>query len=102
VGNKSIEHLQEVSGGAQGRLGTGLEALRGSISERTPDSRVAARLRWDKELAGSAIRARMLQPGVVELQGTLGAESQRARALQVAQTTTGVEQVVDLLQVAGS
>jgi hypothetical protein len=101
VGALSVEHLQEISGGPHGRVGTGLEALRGSISDLTPDSRVTARLRWDKELAGSSIRARMQQPGVVELQGTLQEESQRNRAIEVAKTTTGVEQVVDLLQVAG-
>jgi hypothetical protein len=63
-------------------------------------ARVAARLRWDKGLEGLAIRVRAAG-GTVELKGTVQHPGQRQRAVELAQTTAGVEKVTDLIRLGG-
>jgi hypothetical protein len=65
----------------------------------TLQARVAARLRWDRGLEGLPIEVRAAG-GVVELKGTVEHPGQRQRALELAQTTAGVEKVNDLLRLA--
>jgi osmotically-inducible protein OsmY len=60
------------------------------------DGRVAARLRWDRELAGAAIQVVHVSDGV-ELRGTVHDYEQHRRAVMIAETTTGVEGVKDSL-----
>ena len=60
---------------------------------------MTARLRWDKALGGTRITVQAAG-GVVELRGTVGTDNQRRRALDVTETTTGVERVVDALEIA--
>jgi osmotically-inducible protein OsmY len=75
--------------------------VRGSLGDAALGSRVAARLRWDRYLAESDIRPRSQEPGVVILDGTVPDTAHRRRALELARSTLGVEQVVDELKVAG-
>jgi hypothetical protein len=61
------------------------------------DLRVSARLRWDKTLAAIPIEVKS-SGGVVELRGKVQGLTQRRRAVEIAETTAGVEKVSDLLQ----
>jgi hypothetical protein len=63
-------------------------------------ARVAARLRWDKALADVPIEVQS-QGGVVELRGKVRDLTQRRRAIEIAETTAGVERVNDQLQSEG-
>src|SRR5262245_962339 len=60
---------------------TGLQALQVNLDELTLDARVSARLRWDKDLAGSQIQVQV-RDGAVELKGTVRDLPQRRRAVQ--------------------
>jgi|SRR6516225_9301008 osmotically-inducible protein OsmY len=91
VGRKVAAKLEGVGGGAQEKLADGWQAV-------ALDARVAARLRWDKALGGTRIEVRA-SGGVVELRGSVGNENQRRRAIDVAETTSGVERVTDALEV---
>jgi hypothetical protein len=66
--------------------------------EETLDVRVSLRLRWDQVLAETPIQVKA-SDGVVELKGTLRDLSQRRRAVELAESTAGVQKVVDLLEV---
>lgn len=99
VGKKSAERLDAVTGGARTRLSDGWQAVRGSVGEATLDSRVAVRLRWDKDLAGAELQVHSPAPGVVRLQGTVADLRQRQRAVALAQSTEGVAAVTDELKV---
>jgi osmotically-inducible protein OsmY len=81
------------------RLQTGWGAVRGSVSEASLDSRVWLRLRWDTDMAGADVQVKLTSPGVVELSGTVADLPQRSRAVHLASTTAGVENVIDLLTV---
>jgi osmotically-inducible protein OsmY len=99
VGKKSAARLDAVTGGARARLSDGWEAVRGSVGEATLNSRVAVRLRWDKDLAGADIQVHSPAPGTIRLQGTVADLRQRQRAVALAQSTQGVEAVTDELKV---
>jgi osmotically-inducible protein OsmY len=60
---------------------------------------VLTRLRWDKGLAGTAVQVDTPGTGVVRLQGTVADDQQRRRAVDLAESTQGVEKVVDELTV---
>jgi hypothetical protein len=62
--------------------------------------RVAARLRWDKGLAGLPIEVHATGGTTVELKGTVRDLTQRRRAVELAESTAGVEKVSDQLQVS--
>ncbi len=100
VGQLTVAKLAAATGSARGRLASGLQAIRGSLSETTPESRVALRLRWDRLLAGTHLRVSSPSPGVVRLEGTYSNFDQRSRAVGLAHTTEGVEEVVDALTAA--
>lgn len=59
---------------------------------------VSARIRWDKSLAGLAIQVHAAG-STVELKGTVRELAQRRRAVELAETTVGVEKVNDQLQI---
>jgi BON domain len=99
IGGKLAEHLQTAAGGPDGRINSSLEALRGAAGDRTADSRVATRLRWDKAMVGAAVTVQMTKPGVVVLEGTVPSADARAYAVTLARATTGVEEVIDKLTV---
>jgi hypothetical protein len=90
--------LDGLSGGAQGKVAHSVEAFRASWNEIGLDARVAARLRWDKELAGTTIQVRTVG-SAVELKGNVATVGQRQRAVQIAHATVGVEDVIDALTV---
>lgn len=72
--------------------------MRSNMDEFTLEAKVLARLRWDKSLDGMQIEVRTTH-GVVELKGGVAKEEQRKRAVEIAEATVGVENVVDSLTV---
>lgn len=96
---KTAAKFDGATEGIRGRLRTGFGAVRGTVSDTGVDSRVALRLRWDADMAGAEIQVRPAGSGVVELRGSVADLAQRTRAVQLARTTAGVENVVDALTV---
>jgi hypothetical protein len=96
VGRKSAEKFGELTGGSHGKLANGLEALRANWDEVTLETRVTARLRWERDLEGAVIQV-SANDGVVELKGTVMDLAQRQRAVRLARNTVGTVDVVDLL-----
>jgi hypothetical protein len=100
VGRKTNEKFHALTGGSQEKLSTGWLAVRANWDDVTLDTRVAARLRWDKALVNNKIEV-TASDGVVELKGKVGDLIQRRRAVEIAQSTAGVNEVRDSLEVAG-
>jgi osmotically-inducible protein OsmY len=96
VARLSAAKVDELTGGAPGKMSKSIEALRANWNEVTLETRVGSRLRWDTELDGTAIQVHV-QDGSVELKGTVNTLAQRQRAVQLAQSTVGAGQVIDLL-----
>ncbi len=99
VGRLAVAKLSAATGAARGRLASGLQAIRGSLSETTAESRVALRLHWDTGLAGTHLHVTSPAPGVVRLEGAVASFDQQSRAVGLAHTTEGVEQVEDALTI---
>jgi osmotically-inducible protein OsmY len=99
--HKTTAKFDGVTENMRGKVQSGFGAMRGSLSESSLDSRVALRLRWDKDMAGAEVRVRTTGPGAVELQGVVADLSQRTRAVGLAHTTIGVEKVLDALTIEG-
>jgi osmotically-inducible protein OsmY len=94
IGQKAAGKLEGLSGGPRGKMSCGLQALRASLSDATLDSRVCVRLRWDKLISDANIHVRLVSAGVIQLEGT-ATEVMRRRAVEIAESTKGVEQVVE-------
>jgi osmotically-inducible protein OsmY len=90
-------HVQALTVGAQHRLSSGWSAFKDrSDSPAALRDRITARLRLDKSLAESSIEIDV-SGATVTLRGELENGAARQRAVELAQTTVGVEQVVDEL-----
>ena len=89
--------VEDAAGGSHGKLANGWQAMCGAISDTTPEARVAVRLHWDKALADADIQVQAAGPGAVRLQGTVADAAQQQRAKELAESTQGVEQVVNEL-----
>jgi hypothetical protein len=63
------------------------------------ETRVLHRLRWDRTLADQAITVKA-QGSEVELHGTVADAAQKRRAVEIAESTVGVEKVIDQLRLA--
>lgn len=98
IGRKSLARAEALTGNAGDRLTAGWQALRAEGEVPLAD-RVAARLRWDKELAGADLTVHGT-PGALELRGKVRSEEQRRHAIALAEATLGVENVTDNLEVA--
>lgn len=101
LGRKVVEKLQG-GPGEGGALSGPLRAVRGNWNELTLDARVSCRLRWDRDLEGASIRVRPAGAGSVELQGNVATLAQRQRAVDLARSTVGVNDVVDRLAGEGA
>lgn len=99
VFHKASAKFDGVTEGLRDKLHNGWGAVRGSASETRLDSRVALRMRWDSDMAGAVVQVRLAGPGVVELTGDVADLTQRRRAVELANTTAGVESVLDRLRV---
>jgi len=97
VGRKVNAKFHALTGGPQEKLSSGWLAMRANWDEVTLDTRVSARLRWDKVLANASIQVSATD-GVVELKGKVADLNQRQRAVDIALSTAGVSEVKDNLE----
>lgn len=90
---------------AQGLVASGGGPLRGlqsvplRLGELSVDARVLARLQWDKGLADAVIEVHAVGDSAVELTGKVRDMDAKRRALELAQTTAGVEKVMDKMEI---
>ena len=97
IASMTAGKFNDMAGGPHGKLANGWDAVCGAISETTPEARVAVRLRWDKGLTNADIQVQPAGPGVIRLQGNVIDAAQQQRAGELAESTQGVEQVVNEL-----
>ena len=88
---KAREKIKDVTGESSRGLTTGWQSM-------ALDARVSARLRWDKALSSEQIQVQA-NGSVIELHGTVRDLIQRRRAVELAESTVGTEQVLDQLEV---
>ncbi len=97
IGRKAVDKVQVQAGADPGRAPDSLQSIRGGLGEFALDAKVSARLRWDKPLEGTAIQVAAVGGGAVKLTGTVPSFEARQRAVQLANSTTGVSKVIDEL-----
>jgi osmotically-inducible protein OsmY len=68
----------------------------------TVEARVYARLYWDKSLANALLKIEVKDEGVIVLKGSVPSPEAKHRAVELAQSTVGVNQAIDELAVAPS
>jgi hyperosmotically inducible periplasmic protein len=66
----------------------------------TVQGRVYARLYWDKALADAPFQVEVKNEGVVVLKGSVATNEAKKHAVELAQSTVGVNETVDELGVA--
>lgn len=108
IGRKLVDRTQGVTNLVKEKLDWG--GLRGGgggsgSSDTTPiptnnslQEKVAARLRWDKNLEGVRIDV-IVSDSNVELKGTVKNQDMRFRAVELTETTSGVARVTDSLTI---
>jgi osmotically-inducible protein OsmY len=102
VFQKTSAKFDGVTESLREKLQNGWGAVQGSMSETSLDSRVGLRLRWDTDMGGADVHVSLVGSGAVELTGTVADLMQRRRAVELAHTTAGVENVIDRLTVEGN
>ena len=75
------------------------EKAKQSVDELGIQGRVYARLRWDKALADQKIDVQVQKKDIVVLTGMVPNKAALEKAMQLAQDTIGVREVVNQLQV---
>lgn len=101
LGRKSWSKLESLGQETATHLGPRIEAARAGCPDPTLAARVSCRLRWDQALEGAAIEVHASE-GNIELTGTVTNQAQRQKAVELAETTVGVEMVVDSLTLPDS
>jgi hypothetical protein len=96
IGKHIAAHAEALTADCRAGLGSSWNGVGEGVGL---GARVGARLRWDKDLAGLPIQVHAVA-GTVELKGTVRELAQRRRAVELAESTTGVEKVNDQLQIA--
>ena len=99
VARLSAAKVEEMTGGAPNKVAASFESMRANWNELALDARVSLRLRWEKDLQSTTIQVEA-RNGIVEVKGKVADILQRQRAIQVAQSTTGVVEVIDSLEIA--
>jgi osmotically-inducible protein OsmY len=99
VGRKLTARIEAVNADQAGGLNKGWQTVCNGWQETTLAGRVTARLRWDKKLVDAQIQA-STTGNLVELKGTVRDLEQRRRAVDLAESTTGVDKVTEALEVA--
>jgi BON domain len=97
VGKLTAGKFETLTGISDGKVTKGLQAIRGEWDFAPPHARVSCRLRWEKDLADAEIQVSG-SGGTVELRGKVRDLAQRRRAVEVAESTVGVETVTDSLE----
>jgi hypothetical protein len=99
IAAKAAGKFGDMAGGPHGKLASGWQTVCAAVGDTAPEARVAVRLCWDKQLADADIQVSSAGPGVVRLQGTVADAEKQQRAKELAESTQGVEQVVNDLTV---
>jgi BON domain len=94
VGRKVLDRAQAAVSPLREKFDHTLRGIGGGAGLR---ERVQQRLQWDKSLAETRIEVSVIDTAV-ELQGKIKSDEQRRRAVELAETTLGVERVIDRLQ----
>ncbi len=97
ISHKAAARTGGLPGGLLENLANGWHGVHAVGEEAGLEGRVAARLRWEQSLADVKINIRS-KDGAIELSGTVPDLDKRRRAIAVAETTVGVNKVVDSLQ----
>ena len=120
IGRKSMARCEELTSGLRDKVASGLDAVRAtwpaeqqrgprpanspslppstpaaSVSSTPLDARVLWRIRWDKALAGADIQVQSPSGGIVEIRGIVNDLARQRRAIELAETTEGVDRVVN-------
>jgi hyperosmotically inducible protein len=97
LSQKISARMESIGDGATCTLHGGWQGFRAHQDDGGIDARVASRLRWDKELADTRLQVEA-ETGTVTLKGKVENLAQRQRAVALAESTTGVEKVIDELK----
>jgi hypothetical protein len=97
LGGKLAQKGASLLGGGNGPLTRTLSSLRLHWGAVAVDSRVAARLSWDKNLEGLTIQVEA-DGTTVKLRGKVPDPARRRRAVDLATSTSGVEKVTDEME----
>jgi hypothetical protein len=116
IGRKTMARCDTMTVSLRGKVSAGLEAVRSSLPQVNPaqirqdpppftppaavattpvDARVLWRIRWDKSLAGADIQVESPSSGVVQLRGIVNDLTRQRHAVELAETTEGVDRVVN-------
>jgi osmotically-inducible protein OsmY len=95
IGRKLLDRAHSAADDVGNKLDLGWKPGAGEISVR---DRVSERLRWEKSLDGLALEVKG-EGGNVEITGQVQNAAQHDKALELASSTLGVENVADQLRV---
>jgi hypothetical protein len=98
VTGKAWDKAQAMTQQAGAELGVDLYKSAGKWEESELLRRVRQRLQWDQNLRGSDIKVQIEQEEII-LTGKVRDENQRQRAVQLAESTDGVQRVKETLQI---
>jgi hyperosmotically inducible periplasmic protein len=104
------EKIKDKVGGAVNSIKKGAQSAEEAIKEQyarakagvnnlAVETRVYSRLHWDKTLTGSKIDLSAPKAGVIALSGTVADAKVKAKALELANDTVGVTEVIDHLTI---
>ncbi len=96
VGKMDAEWLQRLRGVQSPSPAPAVAAV--PAGEPDVVARVTARLRWEKALEDTSIQV-IASEGGIELKGKVGDVAQKKRAVELAESTTGVDRVTESLEV---
>lgn len=102
--DQAVGQLRDEAKEAAGQLQEGFDKARRSVHRMGVAARVYARLHWDKALTEATISVdvnpdAVKKDNVAALSGTVGSEAAKKRAEELAQSTVGVDRVVNDLKV---
>ena len=98
IGRRAAQKLEEGFGLSPEAVAC---RVRGPLEEGGLGGRVRVRLQYDKHLQGAEVDVGVPSDGVVRLRATVPDAATRGRILELTRATTGVEQVIDEMKIAG-
>ena len=98
IGRRAGQKLEEGFGFSPEALAC---RMRGALGESGVAGRVRVRLQNDKHLQDAEVDIGVPSEGVVRLRATVPDAATRQRILELTRATTGVEQVIDEMKLAG-
>lgn len=102
LGDTSAENLGKASETLKHvaqSLGKGLSKVRQGLDDAELTGKVYVRILWDKDLQESKVSISTRPGGIVTIRGTVESRTVRRRILELAESTVGVEEVDDQMEV---